>query len=101
MDEFDSVEIGSSSDNECNRCGMDTGENKCCRDEVKVLKLHTSHVASHDIELQHSLAVTVVNVADYILNPFKNYKPSKWKMAHSPPSSSGQDIQIENCVFRI
>jgi hypothetical protein len=100
MDEIDSVEIGTESDNECNRCGMEVGDNKCCRDEVKVHKLQTSHVVSKALQLNFSIPALITATADLTLSPFRNFKPLLHTIAHSPPLP-GQDILIENCVFRI
>lgn len=100
MDEIDSVELGTESDDECNRCGMDVSDNKCCRDEVKVHKLNTTHLVSKALQLNFSIPALISVTTDLILSPFRNYKPLLPTIAHSPPIP-GQDILIENCVFRI
>ena len=100
MDEIDSVELGTESDTECNRCGMDVSDNNCCRDEVKVHKLQTSHVVSKALQLNFAIPALITATADLTLSPFRNYKPSLFSITHSPPLN-GRDILIENCVFRI
>src|SRR5688572_24231512 len=73
MDRFDSVQIGDSDSENCNKCGMHQGENECCFDDVKVLKLKTSHLASDLLILAFSLPDAVSFTTEFLLLPLVNF----------------------------
>lgn len=100
MDEIDSVQLGTEDDDSCNRCGMETGDNNCCRDEVTVHKLETSHIAGkvHLPDLQ--VPVVMIHHPGLLINPFRNFKPEANVTSHGPPLPA-QEIYIDLCVFRI
>ena len=100
MEQFDSAQLGTSHDDICDKCGMDTGDNKCCRDEVKVLKLETSHLAAKMMQLNFAVPLLPVSHPDLLLSPTRNHSTKSRSIAHGPPLIT-QDIHIENCVFRI
>jgi hypothetical protein len=99
MDRFDSANIGASSSDKCSKCGMHK-DGGCCKDEVMVVKLQSSHLASSQILVDFSLpAVQTINT-EFLLAPFRNYTIATHSIAHSPPLSE-QDTYLTNCVFRI
>ena len=100
MDEIDSVQLGAEDDDSCNRCGMETGDNNCCRDEVTIHKLETSHMATTAMQPDFQVPVTSLDHLPLINNPFRNFKPGTPVIAHGPPLSA-QDTYIDLCVFRI
>lgn len=99
MDRFDSAAIGSSSSEKCGKCGMHK-DGGCCKDEVMVVKLQTSHIASPAILADFSPAVTQTINTEFLLTPFRNYTVTTNSIAHSPPLSE-QDTYLTNRVFRI
>lgn len=99
MDRFDSVEIGASKDDKCHKCGMHKNGG-CCRDDVKVVKLQTSHLASEIKTSFFAVPLLMTVNREFLLAPFKNFSSATNSIAHSPPLS-GQSIYLENRVFRI
>lgn len=72
----------------------------CCRDEVKVVKLKTSHVISQIAALDLSLPADQIIHTDFLLTSFRNYTQDFITVAHGPPISD-QDVYLRNRVFRI
>jgi hypothetical protein len=99
MDEFESAQIGSSGDDVCDNCGMHKTDG-CCREEVKVIKLSTSHVISQVPTIDLSLAEIPVIYSDFFFTSLQ--KPSRQfpTLDHGPPIAD-QEIYLRNCVFRI
>ncbi len=101
MDKFDSVQLGSEEDDECGKCGMHSGENACCFDDVKVVKLDDSHVAAQALLANFSLPPAIVQGFNFFIDPpISPQDPWLFQMAHGPPWQE-QKINIFNCVFRI
>ena len=99
MDRFDSAAIGTSSSDECGKCGMHKDDG-CCKDEVMVVKLQTSHIASPAITMDFpELAVQTIGT-EFLLASFRNFNNANHLIAHSPPLSE-QDTYLSNRVFRI
>src|SRR6187200_3244594 len=47
MDSFDSVQLGATKSDYCGVCGMHKSEgNECCKDEVKIFKIHDDQQTS-------------------------------------------------------
>ena len=102
MDKFDSVQIGNSGSDTCGKCGMHQEENECCFDDVKVLKLNGSHLASILLVPSYSLPDAVCFTTDFLLVPLVNFdRQDRSFFSHSPPLISLQDTYLQNCVFRI
>lgn len=99
MDRLASAQIGDKHSEKCDYCGMQKDGN-CCRDDVKIVKLQTTHLASQVMAPDFSLSVPVITVADYFVSSFFNFTQTNRTVAHSPPLSH-QDTYIQNCVFRI
>ena len=100
MDEFASAQLGTADEDLCNRCGMESGDNKCCRDEVKVHKLQTSHLSGKVQQWNFAFPVVKNNPTYFLLSPFKNFNLPAPTIAHSPPLNESE-IHVKNCVFRI
>jgi hypothetical protein len=100
MDRLDSAQIGERKSDKCRKCGMHKNTHKCCWDDIKVVKLQTSHVASKGITPEFSLPAVVVNANEFLLSPFYNFTSSNKAIAHGPPLSE-QATYLDNCVFRI
>lgn len=99
MDRLTSAEIGSSKTDKCNYCGMHK-DGHCCRDDVKVVKLQTSHLASQISAAHFSLPFLSLASLTFFVSPFYNFTQASYVIAHSPPLSE-QYTYLQNCVFRI
>ena len=100
MNRLDSVAIGTSSSNECGKCGMHK-DGGCCKDEVMVVKLETSHIATPGISADFSVPATQMQNAGLMLTSIRNFNIApKYLFAHSPPLNE-QDTYLTNRVFRI
>ena len=99
MDEFESAQIGSSEDDVCDNCGMHNDDG-CCREEVKVVKLKTSHVISQVSGIDLSLVELPVVHSDLFLTSLQNSLRQFPTLDNGPPIAD-QDIYLRNCVFRL
>jgi hypothetical protein len=100
MNELDSVQIGQSDEDSCSRCGMHTGANECCREELAFVKLQVNHLAS-TAHFELAAIPAIVAAQTTFFYPFVTTDTHlKIPVAHSPPVSD-QDCYIRNCVFRI
>jgi hypothetical protein len=99
MDRLTSAEIGNSKSDKCDYCGMHK-DGHCCRDDVKVVKLQTTHLASQITVPFFSLSFVSVATTEFIVSPFYNFTKTSHAIAHSPPLNE-QDTYLQNCVFRI
>ena len=100
MDQFDSVQLGAEQTDKCDKCGMHKKDNGCCRDQVTMIKLQATHIASQALIANFSLPAIVSHTTDFLVLPFYNYTQAENKVAHSPPLSK-QDTYLQNCVFRL
>ena len=101
MDKFDSAQLGVSESDECGKCGMHKDEkNKCCRDDVKVVKMSTDHLASSVSGFLSLVAPAPERPIALIEQPVRNFSPFEQPVAHAPPLSE-QDTYLQNRVFRI
>jgi hypothetical protein len=100
MDRLDSAQIGERKADKCGKCGMHKNKHKCCWDDVKVVKLQTSHVASKGMTADFTLPAVVLTADGFLLSPFYNFTQSNKAIAHGPPLSE-QATYLHNCVFRI
>ncbi len=101
MDEIQWWELGTTDDQKCDLCGMDTQDSGCYRDEVKVLMLQQDISKVQASAYNFSLPVLVSYTTYYLLLPFKNVNTTRLFFFHSPPLISKQDTYLDNCVFRI
>ena len=99
MDEFESAQIGSSGDDVCDNCGMHEDDG-CCRSEVKVVKLKTSHVISQVPNIDLSLVELPVINSDLFLSSLPNTSRQFPITDHGPPIADNE-VYLRNCVFRI
>jgi hypothetical protein len=100
MDKLDSVQIGAGNDEECGKCGMHTGKNACCFDDVKMVKLDATHTATAALIASFSLPEAVAFTSEYLLAPFYNLVEEDFVIVHSPPLIK-ERTYLYNCVFRI
>jgi hypothetical protein len=100
MDELDSAQLGASSEKKCGKCGMEK-DGGCCRDEVTMVKLETTHMAASAVQASFQAPAPQAIQTAFLSIPFRNYSPSLHAIAHSPPLVSEQDTYLDICVFRI
>jgi hypothetical protein len=85
----------------CGKCGMEKGNIKCCRDEMKFVKLQDSHKL---VQADYSLSVPIIliSIFHHLLYQDVKYLPvSDEYNIHSPPVLAGASPNIKNCVLRI
>jgi hypothetical protein len=99
MDRFDSAQLGASGNDKCPKCGMHK-DGGCCRDVVKVVKLQTDHIVAPATTLLLPMPVAEPLHEMIFLPSFAIDQQPGLSVAHSPPRS-GQDIYLQNRVFRI
>ncbi|MES2882095.1 MAG: hypothetical protein V4676_08105 [Bacteroidota bacterium] len=101
MDEIESVELGRNHSDECGVCGMQQGDNGCCRDDVKMLKLHTDHLVKQVVSNNEAPVVLVQTVTNISLTPFYNFQQQFFGKADEGPPINKQYTYLRNRVFLI
>jgi hypothetical protein len=90
--------------NECSKCGMEKTESSdkgCCHDESKLLKVQDDQKANY-ISLEiYKLPVAAPVISDHTIAGSLPETKGLLPQSNAPPRSSGIDICIYNCVFRI
>ena len=86
---------------QCGKCGMKSGNDGCCKDEFKMVKLNDLHqLFNNDINISVSLAL--LNTCH---NNFDSYltavQLSSQVHNNSPPHAGDPSFYILHCVFRI
>ncbi len=75
-------------------------DGKCCRDDVKIVKLQTIHLVAKSISPDFILPVAIVTPTEFLVSPFYNFTQINRGVEHGPPLSE-QDTYLQNRVFRI
>lgn len=103
MDSLASTEIFGGENKTCDKCGMHiTKSNGCCRDEVKIIKMVDDQKVTAYTSFELPALNAVVQLpSEFITASFVNANESRDFQNHSPPIPPGQDIYLQNCVFRI
>ena len=100
MDKLVNWSLSEKSANNYENCGMEKNGG-CCKDEHHFIKSNTDQkIAESDIQLLQIFAITAPNP---FVTPSELYFSQKAKhpISHAPPGSSGHDILLLHCVFRI
>lgn len=88
---------------ECGKCGMkEVGENGCCHDEFKVIKVEDDQKTPSEfgkIPLD-AVYITPQQISQEILLFLPTRTKSK-VVINPPPDISGPPIFVKNCIFRI
>ena len=100
MNRFDSVQIGAADDETCGRCGMHKEENKCCRDEVVVVKIENSYLAAQVNYPDFSVPAIVHHPDDDLLMLANNFLTPEPSRSNGPPIAE-RPIYLLHRVFRI
>lgn len=101
MNRFDSVKLGATASEICDKCGMHTADFKdCCHDEVQIFKIQDDHQAGAYYQVK--LVPLAVRLPDLPLIPDLVAANGRIQVAdiHSPPARQ-QATYLRNCVFRI
>ena len=102
MGRVQSVDFYGAEKKVCDVCGMSLkNTHGCCKEEVKILKLHDDQnkaQASYSIK---SIDVTATVPSDFIVTSISNIGKTSHFNDHSPPLLTRQDTYLQNCVFRI
>ncbi len=101
MDEIESVELGQNQSDECGVCGMQQGDNRCCRNDVKMLKLSADHLVTQMVIDKSTPVVLVQPVTNLSLTPFYNFKKQFFSKAGEGPPINKQYTYLRNRVFLI
>jgi hypothetical protein len=103
MNKLASTEFFATEGKKCGKCGMNMHKGKgCCHDEVKVIKMGGDQKVTAAVNYDFaSLATDAILPSAFIATSFYNTPVPNNYNNHSPPLRTGQDIYIQNCVFRI
>lgn len=101
MGKLRSVDIGLAPHSEtCGSCGMQMGNNHCCKDEVSVSKLSDSHQQAPQLEFDFSAVSAILPSTFSLPAPVASQlMPRVANKAHAPPDIS-KDRSVLFCVFR-
>ena len=101
MGEIKDFSLATSKNNKCSSCGMETGSNKCCKDELKFVKLQDSYKL---LNINYELNVPVVDLHNNLflvnINPIDPISIAIGK-SPAPPGSPTTSLCIMNSFFRI
>jgi hypothetical protein len=101
MNEVNNVKFGHSTNDECGKCGMPVEDNNgCCKDEVKVVKMHADQTVAKLAIADFSLQTISFKVSEYQFTSLFTEIEQAEPVANGPPLSQ-QDTYLQNCVFRI
>jgi hypothetical protein len=99
MDQLNSAQLGEKTSGKCDRCGMHK-DGHCCWDDVKIVKIQTSHLTPNSSIEVPSMAPALVTRFSYVMVPAFNVVRTSYPIAHGPPINK-QDTYLTNCVFLI
>ena len=101
MGEIKDCSLAASNSNKCSSCGMTKGSNKCCKDELKFIKLQDSHKLL-TVDYKLSIPETDLHNNHYLINnnPVNLPLVTDGK-SQSPPGYSSTSLHILYSVFRI
>lgn len=102
MGKVSGVTLVPSNKNKCGKCGMEKGANKCCKDELKFVKLQDSYKLS---STEYRLPIPEIDLNNnnlYLANQsFTSQISHNEYNSHSPPGGQSVPRCIMNCIFRI
>lgn len=101
MGKVSGVTLVPSNKNKCGKCGMEKGANKCCKDELKLVKLQDSYKLS---TAEYKLALPQIDLGTHYhlaYLPFIHQAPLGEYNSHSPPFVEAVPLCIMNCIFRV
>jgi len=101
MDRYDSFRLYKAASDWCINCGMHAKKHGCCHDEVKIVKIQDDYQTSSASFAFENIQPAVITPSEFLSASLFNEKIALNKTDHSPPLLPGQDVCLQNCVFRI
>ena len=103
MNRLASVKLFQTESKVCGQCGMKKHQSHgCCHDEVKVVKMDDDQNKSQQVAYSIQPPEPLIAItSDFIVASFTNVSVANHFENHSPPLLTGQEICLQNCVFRI
>ncbi|MFT4092207.1 MAG: hypothetical protein QM640_01115 [Niabella sp.] len=102
MDKLSSVSFYTTAEKRCAKCGMKKDAHSCCNDKEELLKINTDHFKAPVLAMAlPSLDKMPVLITAFLLSPLENSKTDFTSLRHPPPLLPGNDIYLDNNVFRI
>ena len=101
MGEITDISITASNTKDCSTCGMEKGSNKCCKDELKFVKLQDAYKL---VNVDYKVSIPECNLPTrYFLSTATGHYPVSTKRgnSHDPPYISTNSLCILNSTFRI
>jgi hypothetical protein len=97
-----SVKFGDGGTHKCGKCGMQNAKNKCCHDEVKIIKLQDAH---KQVTANYQFQPPAATAQEFnLINPLLHFNNDAAEICNnSPPvDDTGQpSLFLLNGVFRI
>ena len=101
MNKVDSIELGDTGKDECNKCGMHIEDsNGCCKNDVKLMKLEVDQSVTTVLSTDFSLHLLLPLTTQLFTAALQNTIQEDYPLSHGPPLSK-QDTYLKNCVFRL
>ncbi|RYZ26676.1 MAG: hypothetical protein EOO10_14905 [Chitinophagaceae bacterium] len=101
MNKVDSVQLGDTSSDECNKCGMHIeSSGGCCKDDVKMVKMQVDQSFAKTTTPNFTLLTALPVFYESYVTPYSDSHEENYPLAHGPPLSK-QDTYLQNCVFRL
>jgi hypothetical protein len=103
MNKLASTQLFVTGSKECGKCGMHIDDSHgCCRDEVKVVKMEDDQKVTSAVAFDiHALTPPAQVPSEFIATSFYNVPLQGYTSFQPPPLLKGQEIYLQNCVFRI
>jgi hypothetical protein len=102
MNRLNSTQIFVAETKTCGKCGMHTGSEGCCKDEVKIVKMKIDQKTTSSVSFElPAIDALVTTPSSFIVASFMNADPVSHYSDHIPPLLACQEIYLDNCVFRI
>ncbi len=101
MGKIASASIYHNENEKCGKCGMKSGTDGCCKDELKIMKLNDSHqLIDNEINISVPVALSNTNYSNFDSDITANQLPAQVHN-NSPPDLGSPSLNILHCVFRI
>lgn len=104
MGELVEKNFWASEDTQCHSCGMDksgSDSEKCCKEEVKQVKVDKEHNPAQAFVFQVLLPVETPLPLPSFSHPLISTLTEDYPLSHAPPASGTKDIYKRIRVFRI
>lgn len=96
--------IGDNDSNACDNCGMEKngkGDNDCCKDEQKQIKLEKDQKVAESFQVMQLIATAVPLSSVVYTLPHVTSETEENPRSNAPPLTDAISHYIRNCTFRI